>query len=282
MTGGSHRSNIELVAQGTANVFSSIFGGIPATGAIARTATNIKNGGRTPVAGMVHAVVLLIIMLFAGQWAKLIPLSCLAGILLVVAYNMSEWHSFISVTRGSRSDTLVLLTTFFLTVFVDLTVAIEVGMVLAAFLFMRRMALISNVSAVNAAMQESNGEDSAGGTDTLNIPRNVEVYEVSGPLFFGASHKFSETIKVMSKSPKVLVIRMRHVPVVDATGLHNLKETIRRMSGGKTKIILSGVQPPVYEELRKAGVVAIVGKANIIPDIRDALKRAEQVLSEAV
>ena len=280
MTGTSHRSNMELVAQGAANVFSSIFGGIPATGAIARTATNIKNGGRTPIAGIIHAITLLLIMLFVGKWAKLIPLSCLAGILLVVSYNMSEWHSFLSVTRGPRSDTLVLLSTFALTVFVDLTVAIETGMVLAAFLFMRRMAAISNVSAVNATLAETEGENLAEGTDALNIPQGVEVYEVSGPLFFGASHKFSETIKIMSKNPKILIIRMRHVPVVDATGLHNLRETIKQMRGMKTKVILSGVQKPVYEELRKAGIVATLGKANVLPHIKEALKRANEILAE--
>ncbi len=280
MTGGNHRSNMELVAQGTANVFSSVFGGIPATGAIARTVTNIKNGGRTPVAGMIHAVVLLIILVFAGKWAKLIPLSCLAGILLVVSYNMSEWRSFISVTRGPRSDTVVLVTTFLLTVFIDITVAIEVGMVLAAFLFMRRMALISNVSSVTSALDEANGENLAEGTDSLNIPKGVEVYEVNGPLFFGASHKFRETIKVMHKNPKILIIRMRHVPVIDATGLHNLRETIKQMREMKTKVILSGVQPHVFNALKKAGIVAMLGKANVLPHIRDALRRANEVLLE--
>lgn len=281
MIGGKHRSNMELVAQGAANVFSAIFGGIPATGAIARTATNIKNGGRTPVAGMVHAVVLLLIVLFVGKWAKLIPLSCLAGILLVVSYNMSEWHSFVSVLRGPRSDTLVLLSTFALTVFVDLTVAIETGMVLAAFLFMRRMALISNVSAVNQAVaMDENGENLADGTDALDIPKGVEVYEVNGPLFFGASYKFSETIQTLSRNPKILVIRMRHVPVVDATGLQNLREIIRQMRAMKTKVILSGVQKNVYEELRKAGIVAMLGKANVLPHIREAMKRAEEALKE--
>jgi len=280
MIGGSHRSNMELVAQGGANIFSSIFGGIPATGAIARTATNIKNGGRTPIAGMTHAIVLLVIMLFAGTWAKLIPLSCLAGILVVVSYNMSEWHSFLSVTRGPRSDTLVMVTTFLLTVFVDLTVAIEVGMVMAAFLFMRRMALITNVSSITTSLQEDNGENLADGTDALDVPEGVEVYEVNGPLFFGASHKFRETIMVTSKNPKILIIRMRHVPVVDATGLHNLRETIKQVREMKTKVILSGVLPNVHEELRKAGIVAMLGKANVLPDIREALRRANEVLSE--
>lgn len=281
MIGGSHRSNVELVAQGTANIFSSIFGGIPATGAIARTATNIKNGGRTPIAGMVHALVLLIIMLFAGTWAKLIPLSCLAGILVVVSYNMSEWHSFLSVTRGARSDTLVMVTTFLLTVFVDLTVAIEVGMVMAAFLFMRRMALITNVSSVTSVLQEEEeGENLSDENDSLNIPKGVEVYEVNGPLFFGASHKFRETIMITSKNPKILIIRMRHVPVVDATGLHNLKETIKQVREMKTKVILSGVRPNIHEELRKAGIVAILGKANVLPDIREALTRANEILEE--
>ncbi len=279
MIGGNHRSNMELVAQGTANIFSSIFGGIPATGAIARTVTNIKNGGRTPIAGIIHAVTLLIIMLFVGKWAKLIPLSCLAGILIVVSYNMSEWRSFLSVTHGSKSDTLVLVTTFLLTVFIDLTVAIEVGMVLAAFLFMRRMAVISNVSSVSSAVQDEEGEEGMEQPDTLDIPKGVEIYEVNGPLFFGASHKIRETIKITSKNPRILIIRMRHVPVVDATGIHNLKEIIKQMMGSKTKIILSGVQPSVYIELEKTGLVELIGNSNVMPNIKEALERAKEIIT---
>ena len=224
MIGGSHRSNMELVAQGTANIFSALFGGIPATGAIARTATNVKNGGRTPVAGIVHAIVLLIIILFVGKWAALIPMATLAGILVVVAYNMSEWHSFISVLKGPRSDTAVLLITFLLTVIVDLTVAIEIGMVLAAFLFMRNMTKSSNVNILTNEMnKEEQGEDNET-ISSYSIPAGVEVFEINGPLFFGAAYKFKDAMKFIEKTPKVLIVRMRKVPIIDATGIRMLAD----------------------------------------------------------
>ncbi len=214
MMGGRHRSNMELVAQGVANIGSSLFGGIPATGAIARTATNIKNGGRTPVAGLVHAITLLLIMLLAGKWAGLIPMPTLAGILVVVAYNMSEWHSFRAVLKGARSDVSVLLIVFLLTVLVDLTVAIEIGIVLAAFLFMRQMIQATGVNALPD--KEEVGNENFGGTP---IPPGVEVFEITGPLFFGAAWKFKDAMRLIEKPPKVLIIRMSQVPVIDATGI---------------------------------------------------------------
>ena len=277
MIGGNHKSNIELVGQGVANIVSSLFGGIPATGAIARTATNVKNGGRTPIAGIVHSLVLLLIMLVAGKWAALIPLSCLAGILVVVAYNMSEWRSFRAVLRTSKSDGAVLLCTFALTIFVDLTVAIEIGMVLAVFLFMRRMTQISNVNVVTKEMKDGDDEKAI---SRYKVPAGVEVFEVSGPMFFGAAYKFKEALKEMSMPPKILIIRMRSVPVIDETGLHTLKEVFQQAKNKGTKLILSGVQKAIYNEMEKSRLLFHIGKANVCPDIDHALARAEKVLEE--
>src|SRR5450432_1796784 len=241
MIGGNHRSNMELIAQGVANIFSSIFGGIPATGAIARTATNVKNGGRTPVAGIVHAITLLLIMLFVGKWASLIPMATLAGILVVIAYNMSEWENFISVLKGPRSDVAVLLTTFFLTVIIDLTVAIEIGMVLAVFLFMRKMIKFSNVSVLTSQIDDQSDETDKGAISNYEIPKDVEVFEIKGPLFFGAAYKFKDSIRFIERTPKVLIIRMHLVPIIDATGIHVLEEVIKETYKNGTKIILSGI-----------------------------------------
>lgn len=281
MIGKNHNSNMELVAQGSANMASAIFGGIPATGAIARTAANVKNGGRTPIAGMVHAIVLLIIMLFVGKWASLIPMATLAGILLLVAYNMSEWENFISVTRGPKSDMLVLLITFILTVFIDLTVAIEIGMILAVFLFMRDMTKQTKVENVTFPAEDDNEVDDPLAVSKFNIPKHIEVYEINGPLFFGAAYKFRDAIKQIEKKPKVLVIRMRNVPYVDATGIRTLKEVFREMQHQGTKVVLSGVSnPQVIEELQKSRLMFMVGKANIKPAFPEALDRAIQLLSE--
>lgn len=271
MTGSTHRSNIELVAQGAANIISSVFGGIPATGAIARTATNVRNGGRTPLAGIIHALILLLIMLFAVKWAKLIPLSCLAGILAVVAYNMSEWKSFLTVSKGPRPDVAVLLVTFFLTVLVDLTIAIQIGMVLSVFLFMSRMAQISNINPLGVEIDEEDDTD-PDSTLKLNIPKGVKIYEITGPFFFGIAHKFKDTMRDINERPEVLILRMRHVPTIDATGLHNLREIILRLHASGTKVILSGVQPAVLAELEKARIVFLVGKRNITQDVRKALE----------
>lgn len=280
MIGGKHKSNMELIAQGTANICSSIFGGIPATGAIARTATNVKNGGRTPVAGMVHAFTLLLIMLFVGKWAALIPMATLAGILVMVAYNMSEWESFIAVLKGPRRDAAVLLTTFFLTVLVDLTAAIEIGMVLAAFLFMRKMIKFSDVSVLTKDI-EDNG-DSIPDKEALSnyfIPHEVEVFEITGPLFFGAAYKFKDAIKFIEKPPKVLIIRMRHVPIIDATGIKTIEEVYKESRHRGTKLILSEVHSvQVMKELKDARLLFAIGKANITSSFAEALERMHVIL----
>lgn len=278
MIGGRHRSNIELVAQGGANIFSSIFGGIPATGAIARTATNVKNGGRTPIAGITHAITLLVIMLFVGKWASLIPLSCLAGILVVVAYNMSEYKSFISLLRGPKGDVAVLLATFFLTVLVDLTVAIEIGMVLAAFLFMRRMTQMSNVDITTKDLSDSEINDDPNATDKYTIPAGVEVFEITGPFFFGAAYKFKESMEFVETAPKVLIIRMRAVPIIDATGIHTLEEVIKQSRKKETTFVLSGVQPAVMVELEKSGLIEEIGRKNVHTNFDEALKHAHELV----
>lgn len=283
MIGGKHRSNMELVAQGTANIFSSVFGGIPATGAIARTATNVKNGGRTPVAGITHAVTLLLIILFIGKWAALIPMATLAGILVVVAYNMSEWESFISITKGPRSDVAVLLITFLLTVLVDLTVAIEIGMVLAVFLFMRKMIRFSEVSILTRQMNDKeNGADNEA-VSKYHIPKGVEVFEITGPLFFGAVHKFKDAIKLIERPPKVLIIRLRQVPIIDATGIKTIEEVFKESKRRGTKLILSEVHSTqVIQELKNTRLLFAIGKANVTITFEKALKRCKEVLQDTM
>lgn len=280
MIGGNHRSNTELIAQGGANIFSAIFGGIPATGAIARTATNVKNGGRTPVAGIIHVITLLIIMLFVGKWATLIPMSCLAGILVVVAYNMSEWQSFVSVLKGPGSDAAILLITFFLTVLIDLTVAIEIGMVLSAFLFMRKMAQVANINLITRELNDTNNEkDDPKAISKYNVPNEVEVFEIEGPFFFGAASKFTDSIKLIERIPKVLILRMRFVPFIDATGIHSLGKIYHQIKAQGTQLILSGVQSNVFNELEKSGLTSQIGKENILSNIDEALKRAEKIIT---
>lgn len=274
MIGGRHRSNMELIAQGAANVFSSIFGGIPATGAIARTATNIKNGGRTPISGIVHAITLLAIMLFVGKWAKLIPMASLAGILMVVAYNMSEYKAFISLTRGPKSDAIILIITFSLTVLVDLVVALEIGMVLAAFLFMKKMASISQINEITNQINDVKDIEDPEATGNYVVPEDVEIYEVNGPLFFGATYKFRDALKLSDRKPKTLIIRMRYVPTIDATGLHHLKEIVKDFKHKGIKVIISGIQPEVYKELEKSRIAFLIGKKNITNHIKLAIDRA--------
>lgn len=277
MIGGNHRSNTELIAQGVANICSSIFGGIPATGAIARTATNIKNGGRTPVAGMIHAVTLLVIMLFVGKWAVLIPMAALAGILVVVSWNMSEMKSFLFVLKGSKSDATVLLATFLLTVFVDLTVAIEIGMILAAFLFMRKIMQTSSVQ--QTGQPADNSSENAGLLKVL--PSGTDVFEITGPLFFGAAYKFRDTMRMVETPAKVLIIRMDKVPVIDATGLRVLKDVCDELEKKKSKLILSEVNSSqVTEELQKARLMFRIGKANVTLSFGDAIKRAKEILDQ--
>jgi SulP family sulfate permease len=278
MIGSNHRSNTELIAQGGANIASALFGGIPATGAIARTATNVKNGGRSPVAGIVHALVLLIIMLLFGKWASLIPMSALAGILIVVAYNMSEHETFFDIARGIRSDAIVLLTTFFLTVFFDLTIAIQIGMVLAAFLFMRQMIQISSVDVNPHKLPD--GTIDPGSTELFDIPASVDVFEITGPMFFGAAYKFKDSMRFVEEKPKVLILRMRNVPVIDATGLHTIKDVLKMCEKDNTKMILSGVKPNVLQELQKSRLLFRIGKRFILPDFAAALAVAKEVLAE--
>ena len=276
MIGGRHRSNMELVAQGVANLASPLFGGIPATGAIARTATNVKNGGRTPVAGMVHAVTLLLITLFFGRWAALIPMATLAAILVVVAYHMSEWRTFRSLLRSPRSDVLVLLSTFLLTVLVDLTVAIEVGMVLAAFLFMKRMAEVTNVTMITRDLADPSAPstDESGAVYRREIPPKVEVYEINGPFFFGAAEAFKNTVGHVARKPAVLIIRMRHVPAMDATGLHALRTLIRDARRDHTRVILAEVHAQPMAALARSDTLDEVGEANLAGTLDAALALA--------
>src|SRR5207248_1245417 len=279
MIGGRHRSNMELVAQGVANIVGPLFGGIPATGAIARTATNVKNGGRTPVAGMIHAVTLLLITLFFGRWAGLIPMATLAAILVVVAYSMSEWRTFKAEFRAPKSDVLVLLTTFFLTVLVDLTVAIEVGMVLAAFLFMRRMAEVSNVSLVTRELIDEDGdEDDPNAIRRRIVPPGVEVFEINGPFFFGAAEQFKDTLNQVARKPRVVIIRMRDVPAIDSTGLHILDELSRRYRREGTLLLLSDVHAQPMFAIVRSNMLADFGEENIFGNIDDALNRARYYL----
>ena len=278
MIGGRHRSNMELVAQGAANVCSPIFGGIPATGAIARTATNVQSGGRTPVAGLIHAFTLLAILLGCGRWAGLIPLPCLAAILVVVAYHMSEWHSFLTVLKSPRSDIAVLLTTFGLTVLVDLTVAIQVGMVLAAFLFMRRMAQVANVNvAINEFVDVEEPED-PNAIGTRQVPKQVEVYEINGPFFFGASYEFKEAMRILGSSPKVRIIRIRNILTIDATGLHVLREQAASARRHGIAFLLADVHAQPMVLLERSGLLEAIGPENVFGNIDDALSRARAVL----
>ena len=283
MIGGRHRSNMELVAQGVANIVSPLFGGMPATGAIARTATNIKSGGRTPVAGMVHALTLLLITLFFGRWAELIPLAVLAGIVLMVAYHLSEWRVFVHELHAPKSDALVMLTTFLLTLLVDLTVGIGVGMVLAAFLFMKRMAEVTNISIVRREFEET-GEpagDDQGAIYRRQIPPGVEVYEINGPFFFGAAEKFKQTLGEVSRRPKVLVIRMRNVPAIDSTAMHALKDLIRRTRAEGTQVLLSDVHSQPLIALGRSGLLDEIGEENLFGDVDAALETARQRLQPA-
>jgi SulP family sulfate permease len=279
MTGTRHRSNMELIGQGIANLAAPIFGGIPATGAIARTATNIKNGGRTPVAGIIHAVTLLLIMLFFGQWAALIPMATLAAILIVVSYNMSEWHLFVKLLRSPKSDIAVLLTTFFLTVLIDLTVAIQIGMVMAAFLFMNRMANVTQAGFLKKTMQddEENPDDPLA-TAKRTIPDGVEVFEIDGPFFFGAADKFKDALRQVETTPKVLILRMRNVPAMDATGLRALEDVYEKTRREGTQLVLSGVHAQPLVAMQRSGFLDRIGEENTFDHIDLALERAQALV----
>jgi SulP family sulfate permease len=274
MLGTRHRSNMELIGQGVANVFSPLFGGIPATGAIARTATNIKNGGRTPVAGIVHSAVVLILFLFCGKWAGYIPLPALAGILIVVAYQMSEWRHFRKLLKCPRSDVLVLLLTFGLTVLVNLTVAIQVGVILAAFLFMHRMAEISQINLI----EEVNGDESM--SEYAGVPDGIEIFEINGPLFFGAVDKFRDAISSFKRLPQVLILRMSAVPAVDATAVSALERLLDSAEADGTRVIFAGVNKRVFKVLHRVGVVKRIGIEHILADVPLALAQAISLLGK--
>jgi len=283
MTGRKHRSNMELIAQGVANIASPLFGGIPATGAIARTATNIKNGGLTPIAGIIHAVVLLLIMLFFGKWAALIPMATLAGILVVVAYNMSEWHHFVKLLKSPKMDIAVLLVTFFLTVLVDLTVAIQAGVVLAALLFMKRMSDVTQVGYITSMVgfEEEDEEDAKADPNNINkfsVPKGVEVFEVNGPFFFGAAERFKHTLNLIVKKPKVLILRTRTVLAMDATALHALEEVYDMTKREGSVLVLAGIHAQPMIAMDKAGFLDKVGVENVFESIGDALKRARAIV----
>ncbi len=283
MIGGRHRSNMELVAQGVANIASPLFGGMPATGAIARTATNIKSGGRTPVAGIVHALTLLLITLFFGRWAALVPLAVLAAIVLLVAFRLSEWHVFAHELRAPRSDALVMVATFLLTLLVDLTVGIGVGMVLAAFLFMKRMAEVTNITIVRREFEEPGPAqtDDRGAIYRRQIPPGVEVYEINGPFFFGAAEKFKQTLSDVSRRPKVLIIRMRNVPAIDSTAMHALQDLVRRTRAEGTRVLLSDVNSQPLIALGRSGLLDVIGEENLFGDVDAALEAARQRLQSA-
>lgn len=279
--GDHHDSNTELVAQGLANIASPLFGGIPATGAIARTMTNINNGGKTPVAGIIHAVVLLLIFLFLMPLAKYIPMACLAGVLVVVSYGMCGWRSFLELMKNPKSDVTVLLITFFLTIIFDLTIAIEVGLIIACLLFMKRMSETTDVKAITEEIDlNQDAEFSTENLDHLIIPQGVEVYEINGPYFFGAGNKFEEIMASFGDRPKVRIIRMRKVPFVDSTGIHNLTNLCEMSKKEGIQIVLSGVREKVNGQLEHAGFYHLIGEENICSHINLALKRANEIIEK--
>ena len=281
MIGSRHKSNVELVAQGLANIGSGLVGGMPATGAIARTATNVKTGGRTPVAGMAHAVVVAVAFLFLGKWARYIPLATLAAVLVVVAYHMSEWRAFAQLFRTPKSDVAVLLTTFLLTVLVDLTVAVQVGVVLAAFLFIKRMADVTNVGLITGDWNDAPDGTMRADPDGVarrSIPPGVEVYEVNGPFFFGAADKIKDVLHLVARKPRVFILRMRNVPVMDASGIRVLDDLFRSFSRQGIRFLISGIRAQPLEALERAGKLDEFGRENFVTALDEALEVARRVL----
>jgi SulP family sulfate permease len=277
MLGSRHRSNMELIAQGAGNIASVMFGGIPATGAIARTATNIKSGARTPLAAIFHCVTLALILMFFGQWAALIPMATLAAILVVVAYNMSEWRAFVKLFRSPKSDVMVLVATFSLTILIDLTVAIQVGVLLAAFLFLQRMANETQVNLITENIRERDETESRDISD-LEVPPGVDVFEIYGSLFFGAIERFKDAMRRVEKRPKVLIIRMRNVMAIDASGLQTMEELLESCKKRNTALLLSAVGPQPLAAMRQSGLLARIGDENIVENIFDSLARAKAIV----
>lgn len=278
MIGAKHRPNMELVAQGLANIASPLFGGIPATGAIARTATNVHNGGRTPVAGLVHALVLFVIMFFLGKCIAWVPLACLAAILIIVAYNMSERKSFAMILRSPKSDVAVLLATFLLTVFVDLTVAIQAGLFLAMLLFMRRMAMVTNVGLITDELNDEDEPDDPNALSRRKVPPKTQVYEINGPFFFGASYKFMEAMNDIGVKSKIRIIRMRNVFALDATGLHALTEASKSFKKSGITLIIADLHAQPLAAMERSGLLEEIGENNIFGNIDEALNRAREIL----
>lgn len=281
VTGDRHNSNTELIAQGIANIVTPMFGGIPATGAIARTMTNINNGGRTPVAGIIHAIVLLLILLFLVPLTKHIPMACLAGVLIIVSYNMSEWRTFRSILKNPVSDVLVLLTTFLLTVVFDLTIAIEIGLLIAMLMFMRRITETSQISVIRDELNMEEDVEKTADNDKLILPKGVEVYEIDGPFFFGIANKFDESMKQLGgETAKVRIIRMRKVPFMDSTGLHNLESLYRLSHKEGIQLVLSGVNENIKKMLNSSGLANKIGKDRICSNINEALNKASELLEK--
>lgn len=277
MIGGKHRSNTELIAQGVGNIGSALFGGIPATGAIARTVTNIKNGGRTPIAGIVHAITVLCIMLFLGTWIKFVPLACLAGILVVVAYHMSEWRSFCQVLKWSWGGRLVLLATFLLTVFIDLNVAIEIGMILSMFLFMKRMSDVTNIKLYAQGFEDDETADDYP-LPAFPVPPGVEIYEINGPLFFGAANSFDEIDRQVNEKPKVRILRFRDVPIIDSTGMQALTSFYNKCKNAHINLIITGLHVQPLNEMVKTSLYDLIGEENVFAGMKDALARANEIV----
>ena len=274
--GDRHNSNTELIAQGIANIASPIFGGIPATGAIARTMTNINNGGRTPISGIVHAIVLLLILLFLMPLAQYIPMACLAGVLVIVSYNMSGWRTFKALLNNPKSDVTVLLITFFLTVIFDLTIAIEVGLLIACISFMKRVMETTEISVIRDEIDPNLESDLEVHEEHLVLPKGVEVYEINGPYFFGIATKFEEMMAQLGDRPKIRIIRMRRVPFIDSTGIHNLTNLCEMSQKEGIHIILSGVNEKVHRALEKSGFYELLGKENICSNINEAVEKAQE------
>lgn len=275
MIGGSHRSNMELVAQGVGNICSGLVGGIPVTGAIARTAANVKNGGRTPIAGIVHALALLVILLLFMPYVKLVPMSSLAAILIIVSYNMGEWESFKQIFKAPKSDALVLLVTFSLTLFFDLVIAIGVGLLLASLLFMRRMADVTDVRFI---LDEHEDEDQIELIDSIKTPENVSLYEINGPFFFGAADKFVHAIREIGIPTKILIVKMSNVPAIDATGYHALKMLYSLCTKHHTQLIILNLQEQPFNALEKYGFIDVLGKENFCSNVEEAIDRANLLL----
>jgi SulP family sulfate permease len=280
MLGSRHRSNMELFAHGIANIGSALFGGIPSTGAIARTATNIKNGGRTPIAGMISATTVLIIMLFVGKLIALIPMCTLSAVLIVVAYNMSEWRHFVTLFSSPKSDLLVLLITFLLTIFTDITKALEVGIVLAALLFVQRMAAATKIASLKESMIEEDNPYDPLNLALQTIPQEIEVFEIQGPFFFAATEKFKMALKRIDRYPKVLILHMYQVPAIDASGLRVLEDMLHKTRAEKTKLFISGASTETLRVMKKAGFIHHIGAGNMFKDLESALKAAQDFIAK--